>query len=231
MGENKYDLTVPESVSNEDLKRIAWDFARNKGNLVKLPKILGLSDKRWQEFLGWLDARCEPRQPDPRYPILIPETSPTSYISFKRALNLRLPGELTGDWHFRVSFFGYPERSYAPLAGLKGLVDTTPTLGSRGVRDMGRLIANHGIKPYDGPIWVANHYRAIADMAMDRLRNWQWSAETLPAHQIDEWLWSEKDFDTLVEDYLKPMRGQIRGSLREAYDQWLPTVVYGADYD
>jgi len=80
-------------------------------------------------------------------------------------------------------------------------------------------------------VWVANHYRAIADMAMDRLQNWSWSAETFPAHQIDEWLWSEEDFDILVGDYLKPMRAQIRGRIREAFDEWLPTVVYGADYE
>ncbi len=126
---------MPESVSNEDLKKIAWEFARNKGNLVKLPKTLGLSDERWKELLQWLEDRSAPRQPDRRYPIPIPETSPTSYISFKRALNLHLPGELTGDWHLDVSFFGYPERSYAPLAGPNGLADTTPTLGSRGVRE------------------------------------------------------------------------------------------------
>ena len=193
-------------------------------------KVLGLSEERWKEFLQWLEDRSAPRQPDRRYPILIPETSPTSYISFKRALNLRLPDEWTGDWHFRVSFFGYPDRSYAPLAGPNGLVDTTPTLGSRGVRDMGRLIADYGIKPYDGPVWAANHYRAIADMAMHQLQGYC-SSEVLPACQIDDWLWSEEDFDILVEDYLKPLRAQIRGRRRKAYDEWLPTVVYGADYD
>lgn len=82
MGENRYELTVPESVTNEELKKIAWEFAREGGNLVRLPTILGLSDERWKGFLDWLDARTEPRQPDVRFPILIPETSPTSYISF-----------------------------------------------------------------------------------------------------------------------------------------------------
>lgn len=52
-----------------------------------------------------------------------------------------------------------------------------------------------------------------------------------PDHQIAEWLWSEEDSDILVEEYLKPMRQQIRGPRREAYDEWLPTVVYDADYD
>ncbi|MCY4534494.1 MAG: hypothetical protein OXB91_03950, partial [Bryobacterales bacterium] len=79
-------------------------------------------------------------------------------------------------------------------------------------------------------VWVASHYRAIADMAMDRLCNWNWEAATFPANQIDEWLRSEEQFDILVEDYLKPMRQQILGRGREAYDEWLPTVVYDADY-
>ena len=228
MGE--YDLTIPDSVSNEDLKKIAWEFAKKGGDHFELVKLLGLSDKRWKAFIEWLEARAEPRVPDERFPILIPETSPTSYISFKRALNLRAEGELSGDWHFDVSFFGYPERSYAPLAGLNGLVNTVPALGSRGVRDMGRLIADCGIKAYDGPVWVANHYRAIADMALNQLEGFC-SAEVLPACQIDGWLWSEEDFDILVEEYLKPLRAQIRGRRREAWDQWLPTVVYGADYD
>ncbi|MDE0627568.1 MAG: hypothetical protein OXH99_14335 [Bryobacterales bacterium] len=228
MGKYRYKLVDPKSVTNEELKRIAWDFAREGGNLARLPKILGLSDERWKGFFDWLDARAEPRYPDERFPILIPETSPTSYISFNRALNLHAPGELTGDWHFDVSFFGYPERSCAPLAGRHSLVNTTPALGSRGVRDMGRLIADYGIKPYDGPVWVANHYRAIADIAMGQLQQYC-SSEVVPAPQIDDWLWSEEDFDILVEDYLKPLRAQIRGRRRKAYDEWLPTVVYGAE--
>ena len=76
MDENEYDLTVPESVTNEELKKIAWDFACEGGNLGRLPKILGLSDERWEGFLEWLRIRTEPRQPDVRFPILIPETSP-----------------------------------------------------------------------------------------------------------------------------------------------------------
>ena len=96
---------------------------------------------------------------------------------------------------------------------------------------MGRLIGVHGTKPYDGPVWVANHYRAIADIATDSICSRHWEAATFPAHQIDEWLWSEEDFDILVDDYLKPMREQGPGRRREAYDEWLPTVVYGADSD
>ena len=37
-------------------------------------------------------------------PIQIPPTTPRRYLSFNRALNLREPGEDTGDWHFKVMF-------------------------------------------------------------------------------------------------------------------------------
>ena len=42
-------------------------------------------------------------------------------------------------------------------------------------------------------------------------------------------LQSEEDFEILVDDYLRPMRKQLRGCRREAYDEWLATVLYGAD--
>ena len=71
---------------------------------------------------------------------------------------------------------------------------------------MGRLISDRGIKPHDGPVWVANHYRAIAALAILMLQG-RCSAEMLPAWQINDWLWSEEDIDILVEDYLKPLRG------------------------
>ena len=225
------EIKVPDSISNEDLDPIALAYWRKGGSLFNLPTVIGISERRVEEYVEWLDEVTAPRFPDRRYPILIPETSPTNYISFERALNLRLPDDdkefLTGDWHFETSFFGYPERTYAPLAGRKGLVNTVPALQSRGVRDMGRTIADHGIKPYDGPVWVANHYRAIADMAMHRLLG-PWPQEVLAACEIDDWLWSEEDFEILVGDYLDPLRGLLREEPRRMFDAWLPTVVYGA---
>lgn len=225
------EVKVSDSISNKDLDPIVLAHWREGGYAADLPSVIGISEQRVEEYLKWLRASTRPRYPDRRYPILIPETSPTNYISFARALNLRLPEEFTtGDWHFEESFFGYPEPAYAPLAGRDGLVNTVPALGSRGVRDMGRLIAKRGIKPYDGPVWVANHYRAIADIAMHMLLG-PCPEEVLPPREIDEWLWSEEDFEILLRDYLRPMRRLLRGHLKEAYDAWLPTVVYDAPYD
>ena len=36
--------------------------------------------------------------------VRIPVTTPTRYLSYSVALNLRLPGEDTGDWHGDVQF-------------------------------------------------------------------------------------------------------------------------------
>lgn len=63
---------------------------------------------------------------------------------------------MTGDWHFEVSIFGYPERLYAPLDGPNALVDITRSMGSRGVHEMSRLIGDCGIKPYDGVVKPAS---------------------------------------------------------------------------
>lgn len=223
------DIKVPDSISNEDLRPIAMANFRAGGVIRDLPSLIGISEERAEQYIEWLRERTQRRFPDRRYPILIPDTSPTSYISFERALNLRVADEPTGDWHFEESFFGYPEPTYIPLAGENGLIDTVPALGSLGVREMGHTIAWKEIKPYDGPVWVANHYRAIADISMDELLG-ERPDLVLPACQVADWLWSDEDFDILVRDYLKPLRRLVRGRLREAFDAWLPTVVPDAWY-
>lgn len=55
----------------------------------------------------------------------------------------------------------------APVAGIGGRVETTTSLGTKGVRYMGPIVAAHRIKRFDRPAHVTNHFRALADMAMD----------------------------------------------------------------
>ena len=56
-------------------------------------------------------------------PVYIPPTTPRRYVSFNRALNLREPGEDTGDWHYLVMFFSAADepQKIASLAG-EGMV-------------------------------------------------------------------------------------------------------------
>ena len=204
------------------------------GDAEDLIPLLGLSDEQYERFMVTLHWRTTSyRNPKRDEPIGIPETSPTRYISFMRALNLTLPEEWTGDWHFDVSFFGYTQGETAGLAGEGTDVDTTPSLGSRGVRDMGRIIANAGIKPYDGPVWVADHYRALADLCAEHLL--KMSVEdleedplwyTYPSGNINQYLNSQEQVDRLVADYLVPFRGQLSSRRQPAFDAWIPTLVF-----
>lgn len=214
-------------------RKVAFDLCRMGGGPRDLIPLLGLSSEQWQSFMDAVREHAKPRRPVEGHPILIPATSPTSYISFRRALNLSVPGEHTGGLHFQEYFFGFVEPTVTPLAGPGGIVDSTPSLGCKGVRDMGRIIADHEIKPHNGPVYVANHYRALADIAlsslmnrpMEELRELQ-AKSILSAWEVNDVLNHEAaEIEHLVEEYLGPLRFQVEGIRKEAYDRWLPTIV------
>ena len=225
-------IKLPSSISNAKPDPIALAHCRAGGETGDLPFAIGISERRVEDYVDWFKDKIAPRVPDRRCPILIPETSPTSCISLERALNLRLaPREFrAGDRRFETNSFGYPELTRAPLASSHGLVNTAPALGSRRVRDMGRTIANHGIRAYAGPVWATNHYRSISDIAMHGLLGPS-PQEVLPACPIHDWLGCEKGSKVLVANYLKLLRGLVAGKLGRIVDAWLPTFSYVATYD
>lgn len=223
---------LPEE-TYQRLKDLALDVWRAGGRPRDVIPLLGLSEDQWQSFMDAVRERLRPRRRVEGHPILIPPTSPTSYISFRRALNLKVPGEHTGDRHFQDYFLGFVDPTVTPLAGLGGIVDSTPSLGTKGVRDMGRIIADRKVQPYKGPVYVANHYRALADIALDSLMYVPLAAlreseprDILSAWDVNDMLNSEdSEIRYLVDEYLKPLRGQLEGLRRETYDRWLPTIV------
>ena len=225
-------LPLPEETFQR-WKNLARDLWRAGGTLRSLIPLLGLTEEQWQGFTDSVHERATPPRPAEGHPILIPPTSPTSYISFRRALNLSAPGEHTGDLHFQEYFFGFVDPTVAPLTGPGGIVDSTPSLGSKGVRDMGKVIADRGIQPYNGPVYVANHYRALADIALDSLLDTPLEElreiepkSILSAWEVNDMLNNdEAEIEHLVEEYLKPLRSQLEGLRRDTYDRWLPTIV------
>ena len=99
--------------------------------------------------------------------VRIPVTTPTRYLSYHAALNLRLLGEDTGDWHGSVPFVTLKDSPRTlTLAGLCGSTNTTPSLGSKGVRSMAHILEGECILPGSAPVWGAKHYRAIGDCAL-----------------------------------------------------------------
>ena len=215
------------------MKSLGLDLWRAGGRPRDMIHLLGLSQDQWESFMAAVHEHAKPRRRAEGHPILIPPTSPTSYVSFRRALNLCLPGESTGGLHFQDYYFGYVEPTVTPLAGPGGRVDSTPSLGSKGVREMGRIIADYKIRPYNGPVYVANHYRALADIALSSLTNrpLQDLREVEPqcvlsAWEVNDMLNSDDDeIRHLVDEYLKPLRSQLQGLRKETYDKWLPTIV------
>ena len=157
--------------------------------------------------------------------ITIPATTPERYISYKHALNLRLPGEDTGDWHFDSAFFGGEGDRRAPLAGVGEAVNTVLALGSHGVRDMGDVLARQGVREPNGPVYVADHYRAIADLAMLELSIGRIPSIATP-RAINSWLDTEDQIATLRNEYLAPLRDLLDGPGKEAFDGWMHKVVY-----
>ena len=214
-------------------RKVAFDLCCLGGWPRDLIPLLGLSAEQWQSFMDAVHEHAQPPRPVEGHPILIPPTSPTSYVSFRRALNLSVPGEHTGGLHLQEYFFGFVEPTVTPLAGPGGIVDSTPSLGSKGVRDMGRIIADHEIQPDNGPVYVANHYRALADIALSSLLNRPLEelrelqpVSILSAWEVNDMLNHEDaEIQHLIEEYLRPLRCQMEGMRKEAYDRWLPTIV------
>jgi hypothetical protein len=160
------------------------------------------------------------------YAIEIPPTSPKCYISFKHALNLRFPDEDTGEWHFLTAFFeDKKEIRSAPLAGEGEIVDTIPSLGELGIREMSKILKAQQVISANTPVYVANHYRAIADLAMIELLKGQ-TPMIATARAINQWLDTEEQINQLVTDYLMPLRSQLNKATKNIFDQWITTVRY-----
>ncbi|MDE0627713.1 MAG: hypothetical protein OXH99_15070 [Bryobacterales bacterium] len=78
------------------------------------------------------------------------------------------------------------------MAGTGTAVDTTTTLGSQGVRDMAELLGRYRVKPYSGPVYVANHYRAIVDLALQELQEGERPVFATP-HRINDRIRTRED--------------------------------------
>ena len=179
---------------------------------------IGLMPTIW---LPWMGDDCRPAR--------IPVTTPNRYVSFQAALNLRMPGEHTGDWHHHVALFTATDNPRdVSIAGQGCSTDTTPSLGNKGIRDMAEILAGYVIAEGSGPVWVANHYRAIVDYAMIdmELGNCPPLPMLVPAETINQWLDTPEQIELLVEEYLKPFRNQLDAQQKRTFDKWIPTVVY-----
>ena len=160
-------------------------------------------------------------------PIEIPPTSKARYVSFDHALNLRMPKEDTGDWHFEAMFFnlnGRPDRK-AHLAGDNCAVNTNKALGSLGIRNMGEQLSAWSVVNPGTEVFAANHYRAIADMVFEQISHGQ-APRNANVRAINSWLHTQEEIDTLKTDYIKPLGTLFTGTQKEIFDAWIPTLIW-----
>lgn len=113
----------------------------------------------------------------------------------------------------------------ANLAGEGTEIDTAPSLGELGVRDMLGELARKNVKAMSGPIYVADHYRSIANLALAEPIEGR-VPMTVTARALNQWFDTEDQIATLVRDYLVPIGNQLVGEAQEAYQAWLPTILY-----
>ncbi len=79
-----------------------------------------------------------------------------------------------------------------------------------------------------GPVWVANHYRAITDLVLGDVTDLRCTfiPRVAPIYTINQWLDTEEQIEHLVQEYQVPQTSQLPPKEREVHEKRLPTVVW-----
>ncbi len=162
------------------------------------------------------------------YRFVLPDTSPDRYISFLRALNVHEDGEDTGDWHQMATWFTDNRMDKRPAASVVGRgcgVDTTPALGTSGVRDMGKVLFEREIIDIPGQVWVADHMRAIADIVY--VDSAEGRDRRHASHrQINSWLHTEEQIAKLRKDFLRPLGDIVPSEHKPAHERFVAELEW-----
>ncbi|PMU09849.1 MULTISPECIES: hypothetical protein [unclassified Pseudomonas] len=85
------------------------------------------------------------------------------YITGKAAINFPCPGCSTGGWHFLSYFDRDSVVAKVSLAGIH-YPDTDAFFGDTGITDVTEQLRERGWRVEDKRLFMADHYRAAADM-------------------------------------------------------------------
>ncbi len=129
----------------------------------------------------------------PLFDFDLKRVSRTHYITGKAAINFPHAGSTTGGWHFLSYFDRETGMSKVSLAGIH-YPDTTDFLGDAGILDVTDQLAKLGWTLEGRRIFMADHYRAAADMIV----KWTLSDSKHSNVEMAEWFPSLEDRQMLL---------------------------------
>lgn len=115
------------------------------------------------------------------------------YITGKAAINFPHPGSTSGGWHFLSYFDRESGVAKVSLAGIH-YPDTTDYLGDLGITDVTDRLADLGWPVEGQRLFMADHYRAAADMIV----RWAMSDSKHCNVEIADWFPSPADRQKLL---------------------------------
>lgn len=115
------------------------------------------------------------------------------YITGKAAINFPHAGSTTGGWHFMSYFDREAGVAKVSLAGIH-YPDTSDFFGSSGILDVTVQLAERGWPVEGASIFIADHYRATADMVV----KWAMSESKHCNVEVAEWFPSSEDRQGLL---------------------------------
>lgn len=123
-------------------------------------------------------------------------TTRLNYLSGRTALNIP-SDEMTGDWNFYNYFLSKPHEYFIEIT-------KNNPFGSHGIIEVSNTLKKSGVEA-NNKIYSANHYRAIADMFLNRIK--QKHSFTSLFYSVDDWL-NTKDQKKELFTYLKLLTNQ-----------------------
>ena len=130
----------------------------------------------------------------PLFDFDLKRVSRTHCITGKAAINFPHAGSTTGGWHFLSYFDRDSGVAKVSLAGVH-YPDTTDFFGDAGVNDVTDELARRGWSEDGKRLFMADHYRAAADMVV----KWVLSDSKHCNVEVAEWFLSSRTKQLLLE--------------------------------
>lgn len=143
------------------------------------------------------------------------------YITGKAAINFHWPGTTTGGWHRLAYWDSAAGKVKVGLAGIH-YPDTSSYLGDVGIISARAALKRQGW-PVDGEVYMANHFRAAADLVLA----WALGQSEHCNVELADWFVEEQDLNAIV-DLLTCALGKLDAAPQARVEHWLGAQLRNA---